>query len=650
MSVAIADPQLSLGAYQSELAGLYQASSKGQKDGKATVLRVPSQYPTISAAVAAASAGSTIVVARGVYHESVVIGSELTGLSLLAESAKKKKRAVLDGQGKLAVGVQVEAGDVRVQGFAVTRYTSAGLSVPSGAGGIRLLRNTVQRITAGSGIVLSLGCGGCLLEGNRVSRCRDSGVRVAGKDHYLVRNSSARNLLCGFDVETLGNHLLFNSARRNGQAGCLDRQGNNVFYCNTLEANGQAGVSVQGLGGSLVGGNRISDNRQAGVDLASRSNVVLDNVVKRHAAGSGISASGSSGAGLQLVETNVVRRNSPAGVALGQTQGSLLWRNGFRRNYPEAVQSAPDKSNVVLENRGAADSGAAAVLRVPRDFGTISEAVRAAKAGDTVLVADGVYRESVRVHPGLNSLRILADGKRVVVEPPPSSAGATTGFQVTGASHVLVQGFRVRGFSLAGLSAAACLGPRFVRNRVEGVAAGDGIALSKTFSALVYDNSVSGCSGHGLSITGMNSWCLRNRFEDNGGCGILAAETNTFGNAIVDNVCRGNAADGIRDNAGPNLIMRNSVGRNKGNGINEAAGGQGFASILGNKLARNGAYGIYLGTDKNYLANNDFKRNKLGPVGPVLLPAEVQEADTDESEPEEEIQEKDGADALGDSD
>lgn len=89
-----------------------------------------------------------------------------------------------------------------------------------------------------------------------------------------------------------------------------------------------------------------------------------------------------------------------------------------------------------------------AVIRVPADYPTIQEALNAAESGDTVLVAPGVYHESLQ-WPTLENLTLEGEdpNDHSVVQPPSGSRCLTYAPSVTG-SEMSISNFIFRdGFS-----------------------------------------------------------------------------------------------------------------------------------------------------------------------------------------------------------
>jgi hypothetical protein len=100
--------------------------------GRRNVLRVPAQYPTISAAISAASPGDTVRVARGVYREQVIID-----IPLRVEGAHAGQ-TIIDGENRIDLSEVgqvrvVAAGDVQFSGFTIVNAGRPGESATRAA-------------------------------------------------------------------------------------------------------------------------------------------------------------------------------------------------------------------------------------------------------------------------------------------------------------------------------------------------------------------------------------------------------------------------------------------------------------------------------------------------------------------------------------
>ncbi|MFJ8854051.1 right-handed parallel beta-helix repeat-containing protein [Streptomyces sp. NPDC102437] len=89
---------------------------------------------------------------------------------------------------------------------------------------------------------------------------------------------------------------------------------------------------------------------------------------------------------------------------------------------------------------------AGSVLRVPQDYRSVQQAVDAARAGETVLIGEGVYRESVRVTKPRVVLR-GTDRNKVVFD---GGVRLANGITVTGAGSV-VENLTVHGYLANGV-------------------------------------------------------------------------------------------------------------------------------------------------------------------------------------------------------
>jgi nitrous oxidase accessory protein NosD len=179
------------------------------------------------------------------------------------------------------------------------------------------------------------------------------------------------------------------------------------------------------------------------------------------------------------------------------------------------------------------------------DFTTIQAAVTAAEPGSQILVCAGTYHESVTISK--NDLRLLARGKpgEVVVDADQAFAG----FQLLGASGVLIQGFTVRDAHEADIFGSNADGNRLRKNVLTG-SGHDGIQLRAGSS----DNIVE----HNLSIDNPSSIA----------CGIQVLDAGSTGNVVRHNVVINNAFGvQIAGGATDNVVFHNLAVNNRRVGV-----------------------------------------------------------------------------------
>ena len=80
----------------------------------ATILHVPSQYPTIQAGVNAASPGDTVLVAPGIYYENIQMRE---GVSLFGSGMDS---TIIDGGGITDVVYAYHINNAVIDGFTIT--------------------------------------------------------------------------------------------------------------------------------------------------------------------------------------------------------------------------------------------------------------------------------------------------------------------------------------------------------------------------------------------------------------------------------------------------------------------------------------------------------------------------------------------------
>jgi parallel beta-helix repeat protein len=295
------------------------------------VLRVPSEFPTIADAVAAAASGDTILVAPGEYQEKVRITTDF--VRLIADEG----RVVLDGNGDLSRAFVIDgAQGVEINGFTIRHYRRAGIAVSAGRFN-RLVHNVIHRIIAGAGIHIA--GDGNLVWDNDVSGASGDGILVTDSDgNWLVANRIVDN--GGRGILILGGKnaaIVSNETAGNQNFGIASTGDNTLLLNNSLIENGveEAADTIGHMdavqsGNAVVIGTRILRNQLPGIVLSRRNTFVARNRVKGNS-GTGITISAT--ARFNSVQENRVADNEHNGIEVDGRR-NLILRNRLRRNTP----------------------------------------------------------------------------------------------------------------------------------------------------------------------------------------------------------------------------------------------------------------------------------------------------------------------------
>jgi len=201
-----------------------------------TIIRVPDDYPTIQAAVDAASSGDTIMVHAGTYQEHVTLYKSLV--------LQTNEGATIDGGGSLST-VTITAGGCTVSGFNVTGSGSH----PNQNAGIRI--DSSDNSISGN-----------IIRGNKCD-----GILLNGEENAIMVNSISENE---------GNGLYVGWGHRN------------TIEDNTISGNGGYGLYLYGWS-NIVSGNTISDNGDYGLYLSGDGNILRDNIMSGNDRNFGVS-------------------------------------------------------------------------------------------------------------------------------------------------------------------------------------------------------------------------------------------------------------------------------------------------------------------------------------------------------------------------
>ena len=186
------------------------------------------------------------------------------------------------------------------------------------------------------------------------------------------------------------------------------------------------------------------------------------------------------------------------------------------------------------------------------EFGSIAEALAAARPGHTVEVSPGDYAERLRLVDGV---ALVSRVPRAAVLRPPAGGGTLPVVAAEGVSGARLAGFRIEG----------------------GAGAPLGIGLRLADSAIAVEGiEVRGATVAGVEIAGGGRAVLRESYvHDNRGVGVLVT---------------GGAAPRLL----LNLIARNGRGAPPRPGVEVAAGSR--AALIGNRILDNGGPQVRLGT------------------------------------------------------
>lgn len=245
------------------------------------IIRVPSDYRTIQAAVNASRPGDTILVGPGIYNETVTVGKSL---SLIGSGSSN---TIIDARG-LGPGVNITG----TSGVTVSGFTIKNSDIVS------------------SGIIVMFSDSVTITDNVIRASLQSNGTYIAGSNSVTVQANNITGNVWGIAL----------------QGG----------FGNTLQANNLTGNSI-GVGVFNSQGNKIVDNlmrkAQKGLEFnfGSTGNVVARNAISNNTFGLWVQSSSQN-----LITANNIdfnnRGSSPVGVYLSNASRNMIYYNNIRNN------------------------------------------------------------------------------------------------------------------------------------------------------------------------------------------------------------------------------------------------------------------------------------------------------------------------------
>ncbi len=279
--------------------GAYEQGSEPPPPGGNDTLHVPTEYPTIQAAIDAASVGDIVLVAAGTYLETL----DFIGKPIRVTSAEGPASTVIDGSTVLSR----TQSSIRLERH---RLADGRIQLLDSATGLPFERRSFGDGPSGSVVVFTSGEGrASVLEGFTVT----GGNAMPEGGGILIEDASP----------TIRDNIISGNQARFGGAGISSINGAPLIEGNVISDN-QGSPFSSGQGGGIA----ISGTNNGSAEI--RGNVIAGNSFNF---GGGI---GFNGAGTPLVIDNRIVGNSSSsaggGVELINSSNAVMVQNRFEGN------------------------------------------------------------------------------------------------------------------------------------------------------------------------------------------------------------------------------------------------------------------------------------------------------------------------------
>lgn len=397
--------------------------------GFGATVRVPGDFATIQEAVDRAEPGGMVLIAPGVYRESVVVTTPYVTVR-----GEDRNRTILDGANRLPNGILViEADGVSVENLTARRFALNGVQWSSVFG---YRASYVTAYDNGYSGILAIDSAYGQIDHSYASGSPEAGFAIGSCDpcHALITESLAENNGLGFSgTNASGDLAIVNSEWRNNMAGIVP---------NTLDS--EANAPQRNV---LIAGNYVHDNNPATAATSPPGHPAY---------GVGILVTGGI---RDTVTGNLVEDQATYGIAILPNLDESLWTtrdNQIRDNIvrrsglADLALGAPSSGGDCFSGNRASTS---APPRIQSLYGCDGPSLRWIGGGDPAATMNLGVRFREVAHGG------LLPGDRRARQVPPSQPGMKSPLSAPpfpADPSALPQSYRIR--DLAGIASAP--GPR----------------------------------------------------------------------------------------------------------------------------------------------------------------------------------------------
>ncbi len=518
---------------------------------------------TITTAAARARPGDTIVVGPGVYSESVVDppgGQDGRLLTFLADSTgtlttDQPGEIVLNARGTGNPGFRLSrVRFVVIDGFSIVGGSTAGVQVRLSSSEIAV-RNCLINDALGDGVLVQ-DSDDILLFNNVIDDNSRRGVAFAGSQRgRLINNTIVRN----------GENGIFLGARNNrASSGAFLR--NNVIQDNVGINIEVAAAAPSSLVGFDSRSNLVFPVTYAPDDLMSENDINSDALfVEPEASSFRLSQVPPAEPETSLAVDAGVEEDRPTRLAVSfddlrrrtTASDSRADSGVLDLGYHYAIgPEMPRPARTLYVRRSGRDFNDGSTPQ--KALRRITRAVALAVAGDRIVVGPGEYAESSINPPGGTAalpVTLLGDPSgRLTLDVPGAvvvkAGGADTGFRLTRARFVVIDGFTVTE-AVQGIAVRSTSDSTVIRN-CQVVGNDDGIVVLDSAGVSVINNLVVGNVRRGIVIGGIvgspGVRLINNTVAGNPERGILIGSGSgaSPGAFLQNNIIQGNGATNLQ--------------------------------------------------------------------------------------------------------